>query len=279
MTWHGQINRTIWEIKHLLEKNPKDFKLRRELLRTYFLQRFEYDRSHHIPRDDRSFIFLQDGRAPAALLIHGSKGTPAEMRDLGNYLYSKGFTVFCPRMSRFDVKDNPVTWESWVTYAESALSTIMEYSKKTVVVGLSLGGTVGVVLERLHEFSALVLLAPAVVPRLSFKDRLRAIARYVAPGWFFRVSGWDGEVVKAMEFLRKEPKEIACPTLVLQALDDRALSTKGLKLLRKWATHVDSEVVILPTGTHALTRGTAKEQVFERVYDFTEQRGIIQPAE
>jgi alpha-beta hydrolase superfamily lysophospholipase len=93
------------------------------------------------------------------------------------------------------------------------------------------------------------------------------------------VSGWDGEVVKAMEFLRKEPKEIACPTLVLQALDDRALSTKGLKLLRKWATHVDSEVVILPTGTHALTRGTAKEQVFERVYDFTEQRGIIQPAE
>ena len=79
MTWHGQINRTIWEVKHLLEKNPKDFKLRRELLRTYFLQRFEYDRSHHIPRDDRSFLFLQDGRAPATLLLHGAKGTPAEM--------------------------------------------------------------------------------------------------------------------------------------------------------------------------------------------------------
>lgn len=279
MTWHGQINRTIWEIKHLLEKNPKDFKLRRELLRTYFLQRFEYDRSQHIPRDDRSFLFLQDGRAPAALLLHGAKGTPAEMRDLGNYLYSKGFTVFCPRMSRFDVKDNPVSWESWVTYAESALSTIMEYSQKTVVIGLSLGGTVGIVLERLHDFSALVLLAPAVVPRLGFKDRVRSALRHVAPSWFLKDPGWEGEVVKAMEFLRSEPKEITSPTLVLQALDDRALSTKGLKLMRKWATHADSEVVLLPTGTHALTRGTAREQVFERVYNFTEQRGIIQPAE
>jgi esterase/lipase len=279
MTWHGQINRTIWEVKHLLEKNPKDFKLRRELLRTYFLQRFEFDKSHHIPRDDRCFLFLQDGRAPAALLLHGAKGTPAEMRDLGNYMYSKGFTVFCPRISRFDAKENPVTWESWVTSAESALTTVMEYSKKTVVVGLSLGGTVGVVLERLHDFSALVLLAPAVVPRLGFKDRWRAIVRYVAPSWFFKTSGWDGEVVKAMEFIRKDPKEIASPTLVLQALDDHALSTKGLNLMRKWVTHADSEVVVLPTGTHALTRGSAKEQVFERVYDFTEQRGIIQSAE
>ncbi len=130
MTWHGQINRTIWEIRHLIETNPKDFELRRELLRTHFLQRFEYDRSHHIPRDDRSFLFLQENRAPACLLLHGAKGTPGEMRDLGNYLYSKGFTVFCPRFSRVDLKERPASWESWVTLADSTYGSMRDYSEE-----------------------------------------------------------------------------------------------------------------------------------------------------
>ena len=54
MTWHGQINRTIWEIDHLLGEKPGNQRLQRELLRTYFLQRYEYDRGNHIPRAGRS---------------------------------------------------------------------------------------------------------------------------------------------------------------------------------------------------------------------------------
>jgi carboxylesterase len=275
MTWHGQINRTIWEIRHLVEENPKDFELRRELLRTHFLQRFEYDRSHHIPRDDRSFLFLQEDRAPGCLLLHGAKGTPAEMRDLGNYLYAKGFTVFCPRLSRFDLKERPASWESWVTVADSAFGTMTDYSKKTVVIGLSLGGTVAIILAQLYKIPALVLLAPAVAPRLEVKDRLSVLARRIAPSLSVRVSGWNGEVVKATEHVRKTTTEISSPTLVLQARDDRVLSTKGLKLLRKWVTHADSEVVLLPYGAHALTRSKTKEEVFERVFKFTEHVGVV----
>ena len=279
MTWHGQINRTIWEIQQLVEKNPRDFELKRELLRTHFLQRFEFDRSHHIPRDDRSFLFLQDDRAPGCLLIHGGKGTPAEMRDLGNYLYSKGFTVFCPRLSRFDLKDRPASWESWVTLADSAYRTMLEYSKKTVIAGLSLGGSVAIVLSRLHKAPALVLLAPAVVLRISSRDRLVLLTRYIVPSVSSRLSGWNGEALRATERIRRDPQEIACPTLVLQALDDRTVSTKGLKLLRKWLTHPESEVALLPHGSHALTRGRSKEEVFERFFRFAERLGLITPAE
>lgn len=139
MTWHGQINRTIWEIESLLQKRPSDFKLGRELLRAYFLQRFEFDRSLHVPRDDRSFLFLQDEKAPAMLVLHGAHGTPAEVRELGNYFYGKGFTVFCPRLARYDLKNRMVTWESWVTAAENALTTVLQYSPNTILAGLSLG--------------------------------------------------------------------------------------------------------------------------------------------
>ncbi len=279
MTWHGQINRTIWEIRRLVEMNPKDFELKRELLRTHFLQRFEFDRSHHVPRDDRSFLFLQDGPAPGCLLLHGGKGTPAEMRDLGNYLYSRGFTVFCPRFSRVDLKDRPASWESWVTLADSAYTTMADYSKDTVVAGLSLGGSVALILARLYKVPALVLLAPAIVPRVSLKERVILMARHVVPSYVSRVSGWDGEVFRATELLRQTAQEISSPTLVLQARDDRTLSTKGLKLLRKWLTHAESEVVLLPQGAHALTRGKSKDEVFERVSRFTERLGIVAAAE
>jgi carboxylesterase len=279
MTWHGQINRTIWEIRHLIETNPREFELRRELLRTHFLQRFEYDRGHHIPRDDRSFLFLQENRAPGCLLFHGAKGTPGEMRDLGNYLYSKGFTVFCPRFSRFDLKERPASWESWVTVADTTYGTMTDYSKKTVVIGLSLGGTIGIVLAGLYDIPALVLLAPAIAPRLQFRDRLVGMTRTVSPALFSRLAGWNGEVLKAMEHVRGNGQEIKCPTLALQARDDGVVSTKGLKLLRKWVTHAESEVALLPQGSHAITRSKSKDEVFERIYKFAERLGLATASE
>ena len=275
MTWHGQINRTIWEIKHLLEQKPENFELRRELLRTHFLQRFEYDRSIHIPRDDRSFLFLQENRAPACLLIHGANGTPAEMRDLGNYLYSKGVTVYCPRLSRYDIKNRQVSWEAWVTAAENALTTMLDYSQKTVVAGLSLGGTVALILQRLHPLKAIILLAPALYPKVSLKGYAYALVRRLAPALFYRLAGWNGEASKAMEHVRKNPEPIKIPSLVLKARDDHVVSTRGLKFLRKHLTDKRSEVILLPHGSHTITRGKARDEVFDRILSFSEKINFV----
>jgi pimeloyl-ACP methyl ester carboxylesterase len=206
MTWHGQINRTIWEIQSQLERQPKNLKLRSELVRTHFLQRYEYDRSLHIPRDDRSFLFLQEDNAPAMLLIHGAQGTPAELR------------------------------------------------------------------EKLHPVHSLILLAPAIHIRMGIKERLYTVMRHVTPTLFYRIAGWNGEVVKAMDHLRGSTREIRTPTLVLQARDDHIISSRGLNTMKKWLGKRDpSEVVLLPNGSHAITRGKAKEEVFDRIYDFTQK--------
>ena len=275
MNWHGQINRTIWEIETLLDKKPESQRLRRELLRTQFLQRYEFDRSHHIARDDRSFLFMQEDKAPAALLLHGAHGTPAEMRDLGNYLYSKGFTVFCPRLSRYDVKNRMVTWESWVTAAETALTSTIKYSERTLVVGLSLGGTVSILLQRMHPVKGVVLLAPALYPKLGFKGTMLSVLRRIVPPLFYRIAGWNGEAVKAMDYIRKTTKQIETPALAVQAKDDGVLSSKGLKFLKKKSTDSNSAAFLLDEGSHALTRGSAKEEVFERTFEFARQIRLI----
>jgi len=201
------------------------------------------------------------------------------MRDLGNFLYSKGFTVVCPRFSRVDLKERPASWESWVTLADSVYSTMADYARKNLVVGLSLGGLAAILLSQIHKLSGMVLLAPAVVPRISPRERVLLMTSRVLPKLPTPISGWEGELIRATETLRSQERPVACPTLVLQALDDRTLSTKGLKLLRKWLTHSESEVVLLPEGSHALTRGKNKDEVFNRISAFTEKLGLLSPSD
>jgi esterase/lipase len=254
-----------------MEKKPKSFRLRKEFLRTHFLQRYEFDRSVHIPRDDRSFLFLQEGPASVCLLYHGAQGSPAEMRELGSYLYSRGYTVYCPRFSRVDIKERMVSWESWVTDAETSLKVVMEYSPHVHLVGLSLGATFSIILSGAHRPSTLVLLAPAIYQKFKLKERFYALGRKLLPTLFFRLAGWHGEVIKAMEHVRNAPRQIEQPVLALQAMDDIRLSTRGLKWIRTCATHAQSEVVLLPRGSHTLTRGSAKEEVFQRIYAFLQK--------
>ncbi len=271
MTWHGQINRTIWEISEAIRKNPEQARYRRELLRAQFLQHFEHDKAFHVPRDDRTFLFLHDADGPVVLLLHGSTGTPAELRELGNYLYGRGISVYCPRLTRQTGRDREATWESWVTQAQIAVEAVTTCSQMAYVCGLSIGATVSLILHDRAPVKGLILLAPALYPKLSLKARFLQVARIVTPTVFYHFAGWNGEVLKAMEYARKHTREIQIPVLALQAADDNRLSARGLKLVRRHAKHAESDIRLLPAGSHVLTRGEAKTEVFEAVAAFVEK--------
>jgi carboxylesterase len=279
MSWHGQINRTLWEIQRQVEAKPERPRYRRELLRAHFLQRFEFDKANHVARDDRSFLFMHDDEAPACLLLHGAQGTPAEMRELGNQLFSGGYSVFCPRFAREDAKERMVSWQAWVTQAETALDTVMTASRDVFIVGLSLGATIALILGETKDLRGLALLAPALFPHLSLKGRLIEVGRYLTPTVFYRLAGWNGEVLKAMDYTRRHTKKVRIPVLALQAADDSHLSPRGLRFLRRHCTDPRSQTRTLPHGSHVLTRGAAKAEVFEAVAEFldgTERRRDVE---
>jgi carboxylesterase len=271
MTWHGQINRTIWEISEAIKKNPEQTRYRRELLRAQFLQHFEHDKAFHVPRDDRTFLFLHEGDGPVVLLLHGASGTPAELRELGNHLYARGISVYCPRLTRQTGRDREALWESWVTQAQIALEAVTTCTQLGYVCGLSLGATVSLILHDRAPVKGMILLAPALFPRLSLKARLLQMARVVTPTVFYHFAGWNGEVLKSMEYARKNTREIQVPVLALQAADDNRLSARGLKLVRRFAKDADTDIRLLPNGSHVLTRGAAKAEVFDAVTAFVEK--------
>lgn len=271
MTWHGQINRTIWEIGESLKKTPESPRQRRELLRSHFLQHFEYDKAQHIARDDRSFLFLHDTETPLVLLLHGSSGTPAEMRDLGMHLHSHGISAYCPRIGPTGTRTRTRSWEGWVSQAQVAIEICAAASPASFVCGLSLGGAVTLMLAERSQVKGMILLAPALYPKMGIKSRFLQVARMVTPTVFYHFAGWNGEVLQAMDYTRKTGGPIAIPLLAIQAGDDTHLSAKGLKYLRRHAKHADSEFHLLPAGSHVVCRGEAKDQVFELVTKFVER--------
>jgi carboxylesterase len=271
VSWHGQINRTIWEINEALKKTPESARQRRELLRAHFLQHFEFDKAQHVPRDDRSFLFLHETDAPLVLLLHGSTGTPAEMRDLGTHLHTHGISAYCPRIGATGSRGKARTWENWVSQSQVAVEIATASSPAAFLCGLSLGGAVSLMLADRSPVRGLILLAPALYPRMTLKSYFLQAARVVTPTLFYHFAGWNGEVLEAMDYARKTARAIEVPVLAVQAVDDGHLSSRGLKFIRKHARHQATEVHMLPEGSHVVTRGAARERVFELVTKFVER--------
>jgi hypothetical protein len=60
--------------------------------------------------------------------------------------------------------------------------------------------------------------------------------------------------------------------LALQAADDNRLSARGLKMVRRVAKNADTDIRMLPSGSHVLTRGELKTEVFDAVKGFVDKR-------
>lgn len=161
-----------------------------------------------------------------------------------------------------------------MTQAQVAVENVTSCSPVAFVCGLSLGATVGMILARETPLRGMVLLAPALFPRMSLKARFLQLSRLITPTVFYHFAGWNGEVVKAMDYARHQIHEIGMPVLAIQATDDRHVSARGLKFIRRHAR--DADVRLLPQGSHVITRGAAKSEVFEAVTTFVEQnsRGV-----
>jgi len=107
--------------------------------------------------------FLLEGGAPAALLIHGFPGTPAEMRPLGDALHDAGWTVQGLLLPGFgaDIETLPERkYKDWVGAACDALRDLQRQHHPVVLIGFSMGGAVAICAAARVSPDALVLLNP-----------------------------------------------------------------------------------------------------------------------
>ena len=109
--------------------------------------------------------FLLEGGRPAALLVHGFPGTPAEMRALGQSLHRAGWTVqglLLPGFGPALPTVGQCRYEDWLSAIESALHELRQGHAPLLLVGYSMGGALSTTVAARAGVDGLILLAPFV---------------------------------------------------------------------------------------------------------------------
>lgn len=107
--------------------------------------------------------FLMNGGRPAALLVHGFPGTPAEMRPLAALLHQTGWTVQGLLLPGFGAEIATLgqrNYDEWVVAVKSALVELQRKHAPLVLVGYSMGAALSLKVATIQSPTGLILLAP-----------------------------------------------------------------------------------------------------------------------
>ncbi len=107
--------------------------------------------------------FLWPGGQPAALLIHGFMGTPAELRPLAQELHQAGWTVEGLLLPGFGAQIDTLferRWPEWREAARAAWARLENGHRPRLLIGYSMGAAVALTVAEDDPPDGLILLAP-----------------------------------------------------------------------------------------------------------------------
>jgi carboxylesterase len=120
-------------------------------------------RSLNLFAEEEHQPFFWKGGDPAALLVHGFMGTPAEMRPLANELHKAGWTVEGLLLPGFGDQIDTLferRYQEWLESTRSTLARLRSNHRPVLLVGYSMGGAVALNVAADNPPDSLILLAP-----------------------------------------------------------------------------------------------------------------------
>ena len=291
-----RINQSIWELREMARLHPKTYDYRKDLLNFWVDSKIFVERRSGVPEPDRSFLKLQKREAIACLLIHGSGGSPGEMRPMAEHLFRQGFTVLGIRLPIDpNYSDSGFTeyiralvdrgggkgrngrgtnsggsWSASLAQAEVALDTLLAYSPDSYVAGFSFGGTIALNLMQKFPVKGTILLSPGLFPMGGSRFAMFWTARRFMPGMTRKVMPIRSMMLDLVERTSSSlgSAPIDNPVLVIQAADDPVISARGYQFLQKRATSPRSKFILLAKGGHVIIKGEGSGKVFDYCGDF-----------
>ncbi len=289
-----RINQSIWELQQRLDSTPDDLQLRKNLIRFFSESRIFVERNAGVPEKERSFLLLQEDEAPCCFLIHGAGGSPDEMRGIAGDLFAQGYSVYGIRLSldpgyidsgfgdflrnRFGGgrkgKNNGnnnhagTSWSVCLSESKVALEAIFSYTKEVFLVGLSFGGTIALNLMRNYKVKGSVLISPAVFPSRGNRYFFFRLSQFLFPSIVKEIAPVKTTMLELIERTRAETQPINEPILVVQAVDDRVVSPRGLNFLKRHSRNPRSKFVWMRDGGHLLVQGEKVGEVSGICLDF-----------
>ena len=106
--------------------------------------------------------FYLPGSSIGCLLMHGFSATPEEMRPLGDFLASKGYSLIGVRLAGHanyprDLKRT--RWTDWLDDVENSLALLSKICSHRVLIGQSMSGMIALTAAAQFPVSAVVALS------------------------------------------------------------------------------------------------------------------------
>ena len=223
------------------------------------------------------------------LVCHGFSGSPKSMRPWAEHLAAAGYRVELPRLPGHGTswqELNRTEWPDWYATVERALLALAADFSPVFVVGLSMGGSLALLLAERHPdlVSGLVLVNPVVTvgdPRMKvlrwlsrLTPTLAGIANDVAkPG--VDEGGYDRTPLRALYSqslmwaqVRAGLGSLTVPILIYRSRVDHVVDPSSVALIQARASSPDLTVVTLERSYHVATLDHDAQLIFDGSVSF-----------
>ncbi|GAB2544560.1 alpha/beta hydrolase [Gracilibacillus alcaliphilus] len=234
--------------------------------------------------------FMFKGGERAVLLLHGFTGHSADMRMLGRFLNSKGYTCYAPiyrghGKTPEDLLD--VSADQWWHDVDQAYQYLREQGyQKIAIAGLSLGGVLALYLACNNPVVGVVTMCAPMF--FDNEEQLTIGFRQFAKD-YKELEGKDKETIdqeieqlvinskalfKQIESSITKVKEnvgmLYAPTMVIQAEQDEMINPESANYIYDHVETDQKEIKWYKHAGHAITFSKEKDQLHEDVAAFLE---------
>jgi carboxylesterase len=236
--------------------------------------------------------FNHDGSDVGVLLCHGFTGTPQSMRQWGEYLADRGFTVHTPLLPGHGTTwqaMNRTRWQDWYSCVDMAFRELHETCEHVAVCGLSMGAALSLQLAQEHgpRISGLVLVNPAVKfddPRTRLLPVLKhLVGSLEAIGNDIKKPGVTelaytrtplkaahSQLIAWQSVIRDLP-EVTQPVLLLRSAEDHVVPASSSALILSRISSRDVTEILLQDSYHVATIDNDAPRIFDESAKFIER--------
>jgi len=244
------------------------------------------------------FILYDESFQKGIVFAHGLTSTPAEIRDLCEYLHRQGYNIYGVRLKGHgtlpqDLRD--VDYSEWLESFNRGYAAIRQVCKNIYLGGFSTGGLVALLSasKKGRAVDGVICINSALelddirvnyaVPALNavndFFSFFNADLEYIEHTSEYPDASYNrlyvstlAELRKLMAETEKALRKIDIPVLVVQGDNDPVVDPKSAQMIIRNIRSKEIELYMPPRGNHLIIRGEGSGEICDRVLGFMDKR-------
>ncbi len=230
--------------------------------------------------------FSLEGNNVGCVLIHGLSSSPADVRPVGEFLNSKGYTVTAPLLPGHGTQIEDMfhySWQDWYHQLEKTYESVAKKCSEVYLLGFSLGGLLvlqgaarGLPVTGIVSMAAPIYMGNRWASLVPFAKGIKKYGKKEKSANAFSDSGrivYDRwvlhsvhEMLKLKDNIRRELPNIDKPVLIVHSKDDTVALPASAGYIHGSLTGAPFKMLKwLSRSEHIITMGPEKEEMFEQV--------------